>query len=80
MNRQDIQALVIDTISTVLKRPLADVPDAARNNVPEWDSLKHVEIMFVLEDELGMEFSEAEWGTLDSLAKIVDCNAARNAA
>ena len=80
MNRQQIQALVTDTISTVLKRPLGDQFHAARDAVPEWDSLKHVEIMFVLEDEFATEFSEAELSDLDSLAKIVDCLCARYAA
>ena len=46
--------------------------DTSRLNTPQWDSLKNIEIIFAVEDELGLEFSEEELASLDSVAKIVD--------
>ena len=81
MNRDQIQAQVIDTLATVLQcPPTALAADAARADLPGWDSLKHVEIMFALEDALGVEFDESELGELDSIPRIVDAVARRHAA
>ncbi len=81
MNRDQIQAQVIDTIATVLQCPAGEVAaDATRADLPGWDSLKHVEIMFALEDALGVEFDEAQLGELDSIPRIVDVVAQRHAA
>ncbi|GGD00291.1 acyl carrier protein [Undibacterium terreum] len=80
MNRQEIEDIVLDTVATILKRPLDAGLNSTRSSIVEWDSLKHVEIMFALEDELGTEFSEEELAQLDSVMKIVDVVAARQAA
>lgn len=80
MDRSAIERTVIDTISTVIKRPLHDGASARREDVPEWDSLKHIEIMFALEDAFGTEFSEDELATLDTVGRIVDTVVARHAA
>ncbi len=80
MNRQEIEATVLATLSAVLKRPLPQGAQTSRDNTPEWDSLKHVEIMFALEDELATEFSEDELAQLSSAASIIDTVAARHAA
>ena len=80
MDRTAIESTVIATISTVIKRPLHEGAAATREAVPEWDSLKHIEIMFALEDAFGTEFSEEELAALDSVAKITAAAAARHAA
>ena len=80
MDRTAIESTVIATISTVIKRPLTEGANATRENVPEWDSLKHIEIMFALEDAFDTEFSEEELAALDSVAKITAAAAGRHAA
>lgn len=72
MDRNQIERKVAEVLSTVLKRPLNAGSDIDRRNTPQWDSLKHVEIMFALEEELGIEFSEDELAGLNSAAMIVD--------
>ncbi|GJH09279.1 acyl carrier protein [Caballeronia novacaledonica] len=67
-------------ISTVLKRRFESIDQATREHSPEWDSLKHMEIMFALEDEFGTEFSEEELADLDSASKIVSAIEAKHAA
>ena len=41
-----------------------------RSDIGEWDSLKHVEIVFALEDEFGVQFDESEFAAMDSPAAI----------
>lgn len=80
MNREQIQALVADTVATVLQCAPADLAQASRAELPAWDSLKHVEILFALEDALGVEFSEDEMAGLDSVPRLVDAIVQRHAA
>jgi acyl carrier protein len=78
MDRQQIEARVLAVLVAVLK--CEAVPDSSRKNTPRWDSLKHIEIIFAIEDELGIQFSEEEMVTLDSVGKIVNLAMTRHAA
>jgi acyl carrier protein len=65
-----LEARVVQTISRTLKSPVA--ADSTRDNTPNWDSLRHIEVVFSLEDDLGLEFSEQEQPQLLSVQSIVD--------
>lgn len=80
MDRNQIEQTVLAVLGTVLRRPFPPGTDVRRGNCPEWDSLKHIEIMFTLEEELGTEFSEAELVALDSVASIVEAALAKHEA
>jgi len=67
-----IERIVLAVLTTLLKRQFEPGADITRANTASWDSLKHMEIMFALEDELSTEFTEDELAKLDSVAKIVD--------
>jgi len=41
-----------------------------RADIEQWDSLKHMEIIFALEDRYGVQFDESEFLSLDSPAAI----------
>lgn len=41
-----------------------------RADIEAWDSLKHMEIVFALEDRYGVQFDEAEFPTLDATDTI----------
>jgi len=51
---------------------LADEPhrEIRRTSVDQWDSLKHMEIVFALEDRYDVRFDESEFAELDSPAAI----------
>jgi acyl carrier protein len=72
MERNQIEQAVLGVLQTILRRELAAGTSVSRLNTPARDSLTHIEIMFALEDEFGIEFSEAELNSLDSVARIVD--------
>ena len=79
MNSIQIEKTVLAVLSIVLKQPYDFGDDVSRQNTPNWDSLKHIEILFALEDELGVEFSEDELASLDSVQRIVKVVEQKNA-
>ncbi len=80
MDRIGIEQTVVIVLKTILKHSVGEGAEVTRQNTVSWDSLKHIEIMFALEDELGVEFSEEELVALDSVTKIVDAVLAKHAA
>ncbi len=61
-------------LSLVLHRPVGESDEVSRAAEPAWDSLKHVEIVFLMEDHFGVRFSEPDLNGIESasdLARIV---------
>lgn len=69
MDRQEVESAVVKIVGAILKQPVG--PEASRAQLVAWDSLKHIEIMFALEDEFGVVFSEEQLSSLGSVAAIV---------
>lgn len=68
-----IEATVLLVLSVILKQPLSSFDSkSSMQNVSGWDSLKHIEIIFAIEEELSVQFSETELGELRSVSKIVN--------
>jgi acyl carrier protein len=64
-----------EVLSAVLGRPIASGDDVARVDNPDWDSLKHIEVVFALEGALGVRFDADEIGYLsgvDAIAAAVE--------
>ena len=70
MDRTEIKALVLSVISTVLKFEVSD--GVTTENTFQWDSIKHIEVIFALEDELNLQFPEEMMPNLNSVQRIVD--------
>jgi acyl carrier protein len=77
MNRAEIESGVGEILSTVLER--GNAANLARSNEAAWDSLKHMQIVFAIEEKFGVRFSEEQIPRLDSFPKIVDCVYSLNA-
>jgi acyl carrier protein len=71
MTRIDIEARVHEVLSLVLKLPDPPREPLVRAEVPDWDSLSHVEIIYAVEESLGVTFSEEQMAGLDGSAAIV---------
>lgn len=69
MNRTHIEQEVTKLISDVLKTPVTI--GSQRDSVHQWDSLKHIEVVFGVEEFFDLQFSETEIAQLDSVEKIV---------
>ena len=72
MTRNEVEARVHEVLSLVLKRPFSPDEPVVRADVPDWDSLSHIEIIYALEESLDVMFSESEMAALDGSVAIVD--------
>lgn len=54
----------------IIRVPRDRYPVLSRRDVPEWDSLKHMELIFSLEEQYGVTFREEEFAKLNSPATI----------
>jgi acyl carrier protein len=77
MNRED---RVRHILSLILDINIPEGHDFHRDAEPGWDSLKHVEIIFALEDEFDVQFDEDSLSTLVSLSEIVTAIGSQHAA
>lgn len=68
MSPSEIESQLVEVISTVLGHPVNAA--ASRATESGWDSLKHIQIVFAVEEKFNVQFQEEEIPTLDSLAKI----------
>jgi acyl carrier protein len=57
-------------MTVVFERPVARSEPVTFGTEP-WDSLRHVELIFSIEDEFGVRFEEAELPNLTSLDALV---------
>lgn len=71
MTRAEIQEAVAELLSISLERQVARAESVTRDCDPKWDSVKHVELILMLEEHFGVQFSEEEMGALRSSDEIV---------
>lgn len=73
MDSAQIKATLKQAIAAVLGKPLPEDEAVwlAMNGRKDWDSLKQVEILLVLEEEFGIRYTEEEFAQLDTAADIV---------
>ncbi|MEW6132911.1 MAG: acyl carrier protein [Pseudomonadota bacterium] len=70
MQSENIDRRVRSTLSLALGIEVPSTGAFARSDNPVWDSLKHVEVIFMLEDEFGVQFAEEEFALLSSAEDI----------
>jgi acyl carrier protein len=70
MNNQEIQEAVCEVLGVAFEQAKPVDPSLCREGHAAWDSLKHVEVIFALEDRFNVRFSEDEMQQLDSVGKI----------
>ena len=67
-----IQDTVAAILSTALNTTVTPDTGLVREDTPSWDSLKHIEIIFMIESECGISVPQEEFGNLVSQQSIVD--------
>ena len=77
---RDFEGEIAVLIRQVLKLPESQMSTLSRTELAEWDSLKHMELVFALEDKYQVQFDESEFERLDSPARIASALQARHAA
>lgn len=70
MNDSPEELRVRDIMTTIL----GEIPDGdfMRSDIPTWDSLKHMQVIFALEDTFDCQFTEEQIPELNSLGKILE--------
>lgn len=71
MQPNEIDTLVRETLTLALKTQVPAEGGFSRKDEPKWDSLKHVEMIFMLEDEFDVQFAEDDFPKMNSVAEIV---------
>jgi len=71
MHDREIEQIVLGVLEAVLRRPFPPGIDVVRESTEGWDSLKHVEIVFAIEEEAGVEFPESMLAELDRASSFV---------
>jgi acyl carrier protein len=69
-----------EILETALGVSLQDVENPSRDTLEGWDSLSHIEVVFMVEEEWGVHFSEGEITALRSLEDLVEALDAKHAA
>lgn len=59
-----------EILGILLSTSPAEAAKASMETCPAWDSMKHIEIIMTLEDELGISFDPQDIPTLVSAEKI----------
>lgn len=68
MTKIEIQEKLLEIFGLVLKKDFSGQSEIVREEEMNWDSLKHLEIIFAVEDELGVRFAEENIPELKALS------------
>ncbi len=71
MQRAELEHSVREIFQTVLGLSPGPDDDVLRSRLPRWDSLRHFDLMFSLEEQFDIRFDKEELARLDSLGRIV---------
>ncbi|MGO9577750.1 MAG: acyl carrier protein [Terriglobales bacterium] len=80
MTHPEIQAALAELLSITVGRQIGFKEAVTRDLETSWDSLKHVELIFMLEERFGVQFSEQEMAELRSSDRIVQAIEEKHAA
>ena len=72
MTHSEIEDSVRTVLQTALGRTILPGEEVQRGQEERWDSVRHIEVLFMIEEELGVAFDAEEIAALDSMTAIVD--------
>lgn len=64
---------VLQVVSRVMDVPVTELnEDSSPDTVAGWDSLKHMNLVLALEEELGVQFSDTQIVEMNSIGLILE--------
>ncbi len=66
-----IEEKIAKILSVILKKEISPNDDVSMENCYEWDSMKHIEIIVTIEDELGVSFIPEDIPQMTTMQKII---------
>ena len=70
-SQNDIRPRIREVFATALDRPIGPDENVVQTSEVAWDSVKHIEIIFMIEEALGVTFDPAEFAEMTSLDECV---------
>ncbi len=67
----DIDKKVKEVLSILFQKEIASLDSFSMETEPLWDSIKHIEVIMTLEDELGVSFPPEQIPQLTSAARLI---------
>jgi acyl carrier protein len=80
MTRDQIEASVAELLTIIIGRPVRPDEVVLREKEPSWDSLKHIQLVLMLEEQFGVQFTEDEMAAFRGSQDIVHSLEGKNAA
>ena len=77
---ETLEARVRALMAPLLGINPAGAGEVLRDDTAQWDSLRHIELIFLIEEEFGVTLTEAQMAELDSLSAAVRLLEAHGAA
>ena len=72
MDESEIRLKIIRVLSKVLNLPEKEIREKIENdNLIFWDSITHLNLIFSLEDEFGLSFTEKDLIVMEDFDKIL---------
>jgi acyl carrier protein len=73
MNREDIRKYLQDSLTEITDNDIPELTDAmAPDEVPGWDSVNHIKLLFAVEAELNIGFEVSELTLPDTVGALLD--------
>ncbi|SDO85162.1 acyl carrier protein [Paenibacillus sp. yr247] len=69
--KDEIRSMASAVLSEVLRIPVSADHNIYRSNTEQWDSLKHLELILLLEEEFHVRFSAEQVANINCLEDIV---------
>lgn len=70
----DIQERLTKVFRTVFdNESITLTPDLTADDIDEWDSLSHINLMLAIELEFGIEFSQSEIQNFSNVGELIEC-------
>ena len=80
METKVAEAKLFGVLASVMNVPLDRLTlETSRTSLEAWDSLKHMYLMLALEEDFGIEFSDAEIASLASASALLETIIAKTA-
>jgi acyl carrier protein len=78
MDEQAIWSALTKVFREIFDDPALTIsPETTAKNIPDWDSLAHIQLMVAIEQEFGMRFNTGEVAGLNNVGEMVALIASR---
>jgi acyl carrier protein len=76
--KSEIESRLREILSTFFEVPTESVDRLSRDASDEWDSLKHIQLMILLEEELKIEITDSDMEQMKNFNEIIRIITSKN--